>query len=157
MLIWFNSVNETDAALWAMIELNLWVFVASIPAFRPVIGRIIRRWQEKHALKPNASGAMTSLSRPVHPRILPPKRVAHLRSSNPSGMTDQSLHSSDTSRTILGQTGDERLWTASSAGQNGEDDIQLAELSEKPERLAASGSHRDKMGDAAFHSNGFLV
>ena len=34
--------NEVDAALWAILELNIWIIVASIPSLRPMIGKIVR-------------------------------------------------------------------------------------------------------------------
>ncbi|KAI9651200.1 hypothetical protein NHQ30_001237 [Ciborinia camelliae] len=43
------TFNEIDAGLWATIELNLWVLVASIPTFRPLLGKIWRDHAEKKA------------------------------------------------------------------------------------------------------------
>ena len=37
-----TTVNETPAALWAIVELNLWVIVGSIPSLRPLITKTLR-------------------------------------------------------------------------------------------------------------------
>ena len=34
-------VNEVDPGLWAIVELNLWVIVASIPALRSLVNKIL--------------------------------------------------------------------------------------------------------------------
>lgn len=39
-------VNLVRAALWAIVELNLWVVVASIPALRPLVTRTFRDYKE---------------------------------------------------------------------------------------------------------------
>ncbi|MCJ1251006.1 hypothetical protein MMC30_008237 [Trapelia coarctata] len=36
------TFNLTDAALWAIIELDLWLIVASIPCLRPLVGKVIQ-------------------------------------------------------------------------------------------------------------------
>ncbi|RAL66625.1 hypothetical protein DID88_006314 [Monilinia fructigena] len=41
--------SEIDAGLWATIELNLWILVASIPTFRPLLGKISRDYSAKRS------------------------------------------------------------------------------------------------------------
>ncbi|KAF7890326.1 hypothetical protein EAF00_008641 [Botryotinia globosa] len=41
------TFNEVDAGLWAIIELNLWILVASIPTFRPLLRQMWRDYSEK--------------------------------------------------------------------------------------------------------------
>lgn len=45
------TFTEVDAGLWAIIELNLWVVVASIPALRPLFNQVLRR----RVSRPNSS------------------------------------------------------------------------------------------------------
>ncbi|KAF5871037.1 putative integral membrane protein [Botrytis fragariae] len=55
------TFNEVDAGLWAIIELNLWILVASIPTFRPLLGQIWRDYSEKT----NRSGSEESPEYPL--------------------------------------------------------------------------------------------
>ncbi|ESZ93359.1 hypothetical protein SBOR_6256 [Sclerotinia borealis F-4128] len=51
------TFNETDAGLWAIIELNLWVLVASIPTFSPLLGKI---WRDHAKRKVKSGGRIGS-------------------------------------------------------------------------------------------------
>ncbi|TGO47489.1 hypothetical protein BCON_0275g00050 [Botryotinia convoluta] len=55
------TFNEVDAGLWATIELNLWILVASIPTFRPLLGQMWRDYSEKT----NRSGSEESPEYPL--------------------------------------------------------------------------------------------
>ncbi|KAF7914522.1 uncharacterized protein EAF01_000928 [Botrytis porri] len=55
------TFNEVDAGLWAIIELNLWILVASIPTFRPLLGQMWRNYSEKT----NRSGSEESPEYPL--------------------------------------------------------------------------------------------
>ncbi|TGO63201.1 hypothetical protein BOTNAR_0103g00200 [Botryotinia narcissicola] len=55
------TFNEVDAGLWAIIELNLWILVASIPTFRPLLGQMWRDYSEKT----NRSGSEESPEYPL--------------------------------------------------------------------------------------------
>ncbi|KAF7923072.1 uncharacterized protein EAE98_007777 [Botrytis deweyae] len=43
------TFNDVDAGLWAIIELNLWILVASIPTFRPLLGQMRRDYFENRS------------------------------------------------------------------------------------------------------------
>ncbi|TGO17485.1 hypothetical protein BTUL_0017g00660 [Botrytis tulipae] len=55
------TFNEVDAGLWAIIELNLWILVASIPTFRPLLSQMWRDYSEKT----NRSGSEESPEYPL--------------------------------------------------------------------------------------------
>ncbi|KAF7945193.1 hypothetical protein EAE96_009972 [Botrytis aclada] len=55
------TFNEVDAGLWAIIELNLWILVASIPTFRPLLGQMWHDYSEKI----NRSGSEESPEYPL--------------------------------------------------------------------------------------------
>ncbi|TEY59784.1 hypothetical protein BOTCAL_0186g00050 [Botryotinia calthae] len=55
------TFNEVDAGLWAIIELNLWILVASIPTFRPLLGQMWHDYSEKT----NRSGSEESPEYPL--------------------------------------------------------------------------------------------
>ncbi|TGO27834.1 hypothetical protein BPAE_0036g00450 [Botrytis paeoniae] len=55
------TFNEVDAGLWAIIELNLWILVASIPTFRPLLCQMWRDYSEKT----NRSGSEESPEYPL--------------------------------------------------------------------------------------------
>lgn len=55
-----SIVNNVDAGLWGVVELNLWVLVASIPTLRPLIGKVVR--DRKEASKKTGSSRTYELS-----------------------------------------------------------------------------------------------
>ncbi|KAF7922822.1 uncharacterized protein EAE97_010986 [Botrytis byssoidea] len=55
------TFHEVDAGLWAIVELNLWILVASIPTFRPLLGQMWRDYSEKT----NRSGSEESPEYPL--------------------------------------------------------------------------------------------
>ncbi|KAB8292355.1 hypothetical protein EYC80_008095 [Monilinia laxa] len=59
-----STFNEIDAGLWAIIELNLWILVASIPTFRPLLGKISRDYSAKRS-GINGSGSGGSSEYPL--------------------------------------------------------------------------------------------
>ncbi|KAA8564337.1 hypothetical protein EYC84_011281 [Monilinia fructicola] len=59
-----STFNEIDAGLWAIIELNLWILVASIPTFRPLLGKISRQCSAKRS-GINVSGSGGSSEHPL--------------------------------------------------------------------------------------------
>ncbi|KAJ8061870.1 hypothetical protein OCU04_009661 [Sclerotinia nivalis] len=50
------TCSETDAGLWAIIELNLWILVASIPTFYPLLIKIWSHHAGKKAGSSSSSG-----------------------------------------------------------------------------------------------------
>ncbi|TVY83372.1 Satratoxin biosynthesis SC1 cluster protein [Lachnellula suecica] len=48
------TFDDVDAGMWGVIELNLWVVVASIPTIRPLIGKIMR---DREETKKSGSGS----------------------------------------------------------------------------------------------------
>ena len=40
-------VNDGPAALWAIVEINLWIVVATIPALRPLVSRAFRHIRDR--------------------------------------------------------------------------------------------------------------
>ena len=47
--------NDTNSQLYGDIELNMWILVASVPALRPLVGKIIRNSRSKDS-KSTVSG-----------------------------------------------------------------------------------------------------
>ncbi|QSZ33175.1 hypothetical protein DSL72_002761 [Monilinia vaccinii-corymbosi] len=56
------TFNAIDAGLWAVIELNLWILVASIPTFRPLLGKILRDHSANKNFANVSDGGSASLS-----------------------------------------------------------------------------------------------
>lgn len=42
-----NLVNDGPAGLWAIVEINLWVVVATIPTLRPLVSRTVRKVRDR--------------------------------------------------------------------------------------------------------------
>lgn len=115
-----------DAALWAIIELNLWVFVASIPSLRPLVGKIIRdRSERTHVALPGQYYSGSGSSKTLKERLWPSKNRSVPRSGGYAATGAESLRSNEH---ILGQTGEEPVWTPGGVGRNAERNIPLKHL-----------------------------
>ncbi|THV55552.1 hypothetical protein BGAL_0006g00040 [Botrytis galanthina] len=57
-----SKVDDVDAGLWAAIELNTWVLVASIPTFKPIIVKILK---DRKARQAAASGNHADYSKSI--------------------------------------------------------------------------------------------
>lgn len=56
------TYNETDAGLWATIELNLWILVASIPTFCTLLIKIWSHHADRKAGSSTSSGTSSDFS-----------------------------------------------------------------------------------------------
>ena len=125
-----GPVNLVDAALWAVVELNLWVFVASIPSLRPLVGKIIRERSEK-THTPSSGGYIYSNSslRTLKARIWPSKTRLAPHSSGHTAARAESLHSTDHSVPILAHVRGQPTWTSIDMNSKSRNDIDLENLS----------------------------
>lgn len=76
-----HLVNDGPAALWAIVELNLWVVVATIPALRPLVTRAIQDIRDRSSTyRSKTDGYHKKSMKGVMGRLWPSKN----HSSNPS-------------------------------------------------------------------------
>jgi len=132
-------VNEVPAALWAIVELNLWVMVASIPSLRLLILKTIRDRGERSSASRSRSYTYGSGSKKsIKHRLWPSKGHSSAQSDGRVPLDgDQttmaigahSLPSVDKSDVQLSAPATrEPGWTPLGVAEDGEDSIQLQEL-----------------------------
>ena len=137
MLNWriSNIVNETPAAFWAIVELNLWVVVASIPSLRPLITKTLRERRERsHAKSYQNSSSRTKTSKPrlwfsstgtssahSHDRLPPDGERLKPVNPSPASVHDYNVHVSTT------KTPRKSAWTPLEISENGHENVQLQE------------------------------
>ena len=120
-------VNETSAALWAIVELNLWVIVASIPTLRPLIIKTLRDRRERNTaphLKPQEYNSRSTRS--LKARLWPSR---YNSSTQPDAVTaDSSPSVPEYNVQVSTPNPRERGWSPLGVGGNGKDQVQLKEF-----------------------------
>ena len=132
-------VNETPAALWAIVELNLWVIVASIPSLRPLITKALRDRRERRNTPRSKSYTYGSRSMKSLKARLWPRRArssAQLDGRLPldgeepreavAADASPSAHGYDVQVSAPNATGP--AWTPLGAAEEGRGGVQLQEL-----------------------------
>ena len=115
-------VNETPAALWAIVELNLWVIVASIPTLRPLITKTLR---DRRA-RSNASGSKSSTYGSGSMKRLK-AQLWHSKGRS-STQSDGRLPLDSEDVQVSAPNSRERGWTPLYDAKNGKDSVQLQAL-----------------------------
>ena len=120
-------VNETSAALWAIVELNVWVIVASIPTLRPLITKTLRDRRERStAPHPKPQEYNSGSTRSLKARLWPSRNNTSTRAG---AVTADSLPSvPEYNVQVSAPNPRERGWSPLSVDENGKDTVQLQEL-----------------------------
>lgn len=131
-----RPVNDGPAALWAIVELNLWVVVASIPALRPLVAKTFRDMHDRSSSYRSRSGGYDKiLARGVVGRFWPSRS----RSSDPSvshlpfdgvepGNAKLSQPAQNYNVEISAPATKQTKWTPLGTAGESKDDVQLSDL-----------------------------
>ncbi|KAF6233946.1 hypothetical protein HO173_007776 [Letharia columbiana] len=135
------TFNETPAALWAIVELNLWIIVASIPALRPLITKTLQDRRERNSASGSksytyGSGSLKGLKALLWPSQGRPSTLSRSNGRLPlDGEETRGAVGAESSRSVedynvqvSAPVPREATWTPLGVAEVGLDDVQLQEL-----------------------------